>query len=151
MKRLKSRAGRRDLPLSPDLARRLWAARPPDGRGPVFRSEAGTRFIDRNVRRVLSSAATRAGLPWVHPHTFRHTCASLLFKGGIDVRQVADWLGHTDPAFTLRTYISVMGDRLGDPAFLDAAVALPGGTRGATPHPQTAATRALASGDESAL
>jgi D-alanyl-D-alanine carboxypeptidase (penicillin-binding protein 5/6) len=41
-----------------------------------------------------------------HPatHTLRHTCASLLFANGRNIRQVSDWLGHADPAFTLRTY-----------------------------------------------
>lgn len=31
------------------------------------------------------------------------------------IRQVAGWLGHTDPAFTLRTYVHLMDDGLGDP------------------------------------
>lgn len=36
-------------------------------------------------------------------HAFRHTCASLLFAEGRNVKQVSEWLGHTDPAFTLRS------------------------------------------------
>ena len=55
-------------------------------------------------------------------HTFRHTCASLLFEAGKDVKQVQEWLGHADPAITLRTYVHLMDDGLGDADFLDRAV-----------------------------
>ena len=99
LKRLKSRNGRRDLPLSAALARRLWTVRPADGAGPVFATRNGTRYLDRNVRRVLDKATERAGLEWVSFHTFRHTCASMLFDSGRNIRQVCDWLGHADPAF----------------------------------------------------
>jgi hypothetical protein len=73
-------------------------------------------------------------------HTFRHTCASMLFDAGKNVRQVADWLGHSDPAFTLRTYVHLMDGGLGDADFLDAAVpAAEGGKAVAREHPGTAA------------
>ena len=65
-----------------------------------------------------------ADLPWVTFHTFRHTCASLLFAAGRDVAQVAAWLGHADPGFTLRTYVHLMDEGVGDAAFLDAVVDL---------------------------
>ena len=55
-------------------------------------------------------------------HTFRHTCASLLFAGGKNVKQVQVWLGHSDPGFTVRIYIHLMDDGLGDAAFLDELV-----------------------------
>lgn len=37
-------------------------------------------------------------------HWLRHTFATSLIAGGVDVRTVAAWLGHVDPGFTLRTY-----------------------------------------------
>lgn len=135
VKPLKSRNGRRDLPLSPGMARRLWVARPAHGTGPVFATRNGTRYSDRNVRRVLDMAAERAGVPWVSFHAFRHTCASMLFESGKSIRQVAGWLGHSDPAFTLRTYVHLMDNGLGEADFLDAAV----GNTWATQHPGTAA------------
>ena len=52
----------------------------------------------------------------------RHTCASLLFESGKNVEQVQEWLGHADPGFTLRTYVHLMDDGLGDADFLDLAV-----------------------------
>jgi integrase len=47
-------------------------------------------------------------------HAFRHTCASLLFAESRNVKQVAAWLGHADPAFTLRVYVSLLDEGLGD-------------------------------------
>jgi integrase len=142
LRQLKTAAGRRDLPLSPRLARALWAARPAHGRGPVFATRDGGRLADRNVRRVLDGvthakarvrngqletepAPAGSGLEWVGFHTFRHTCASMLFEGGKNIRQVCDWLGHADPAFTLRTYVHLIDAGLGDAVFLDGVVALP--------------------------
>jgi integrase len=46
-------------------------------------------------------------------HTFRHTCASLLFAEGRNVKQVAEWPGHADPAFPLRVYVSLLDEGLG--------------------------------------
>jgi hypothetical protein len=48
---------------------------------------------------------------------------------------VCDWLGHADPAFTLRTYVHLMDGGLGDADFLDAQV----GNLWATQDPKTAA------------
>jgi integrase len=121
---LKSEHSRRDIPLSPGMARRLWAIgadRP--GTDRVFMSPHGLPLSYGNLRRrVLVPAARDAGLPWVTFHTFRHTCASMLFEAGRDVKQVATWLGHADPAFTLRTYVHLMDEGIGDAAFLDHAV-----------------------------
>jgi integrase len=101
----------------------------------VFATRDGGRLADRNLRRVLDAAGERAGLDWVHFHTFRHTCASMLFDAGKNIRQVCDFLGHADPAFTLRTYVHLIDGGLGEVDFLDAAV----GNAGATEHPETAA------------
>lgn len=64
----------------------------------------------------------RAGVPWVTFHTFRHTAASLLFASGKNAKQVAGWLGHSDPAFTLRTYVHLLDGGLGDADALDGMV-----------------------------
>lgn len=121
-KRLKTRDGRRDVPLSPDLARRLWARHGGDD-APLFPASRGGHLNERALRRdVLAPAAIRAGVPWVTFHTFRHTCASMLFASGKNAKQVAGWLGHTDPAFTLRTYVHLLDGGLGDADALDQMV-----------------------------
>jgi integrase len=138
-KGLKSGAGRRDVPLSPGMLKRLHAHRRDNYAGPktpVFPSKAGTELLPANVyRRVLAPAAKAVGFKkevevdgktrersTVSFHTFRHTCASLLFEAGKSIKQVQEWLGHEDPGFTLRTYVHLMDDGLGDADFLDRVV-----------------------------
>ncbi|MDQ0694303.1 site-specific integrase [Streptomyces sp. W4I9-2] len=41
-------------------------------------------------------------------HVLRHTFASVVLHEGETVGRLADWLGHADPAFTLRTYVHFM-------------------------------------------
>lgn len=121
----KSRYGRRNIPLSPGMVATLaerrdqWTyTRDAD---PLFASAGGKCLDVSNVRsRVLRPTARRARLDGVGFHTFRHTCASLLFAAGKDLKQVQHWLGHHDPAFTLSTYVHLLEGGLGDAAFFDA-------------------------------
>jgi integrase len=125
----KSRSGKRDIPLSTAMAQRLWQLHgAPDEL--VFTGPLGGR-VDRDWlwRNILKPAARTAGVPWAGFHTFRHTAASLLFQGGKNIKQVQEWLGHSDPGLTLRTYVHLIDDGLGDADFLDAAV---GATQRAT-------------------
>lgn len=41
-------------------------------------------------------------------HALRHHFASALLDAGVSIRAVADYLGHHDPGFTLRTYAHLM-------------------------------------------
>jgi integrase len=111
----KTSAGRRELPISAAAARWVRENRPSERSAPVFVTKSGTRLSDRNVRRALDAVTEDLDLGWVTPHVFRHTCASRLLSDGRSIRQVAGWLGHTDPAFTLRTYVHLMDDGLGKP------------------------------------
>lgn len=134
-RKLKSGAGRRELPLGSDMRSHLLAHRSASCRGkkaPVFPSATGTELIRGKVaERVLTPAAIAAGFkieepvigkdgtekikirPTVTFHTFRHTCASLLFDDGRNIKQVQEWLGHADPAFTLRTYVHLLDAGVG--------------------------------------
>jgi integrase len=127
----KTRYGKRDIPLSPGLARRLLAARPPGADGQlVFTTSTGGRLNRHNLYRdVLGPATRRVGLDWVTLHTFRHTCASLLFAsptqggGGKNVKQVQEWLGHHSAAYTLKEYVHLIDTGVGEAAFLDEITA----------------------------
>jgi integrase len=123
---LKTPNARRDLPLAPGMARRLWTThRDHEPHEPLFATVRGEPrpLRESTLRRdALEPAREAAGLEWVTFHSFRHTCASLLFESGKNIRQVSDWLGHADPAFTLKTYVHLIDGGLGDVAFLDAAV-----------------------------
>jgi integrase len=117
----KSRYGRRQVPLSERLSQALWRLRGTStDDAPVFASQSGSYLDASNVAaRVLKPAARRAGVPWAGFHTFRHTCATMLFRHGLNAKQVQMWLGHHSPAFTLATYVHLLPDDLPEPCFLD--------------------------------
>ena len=69
-------------------------------------------------RRVLKPVRERACLEWVGFHTFRHTCATLLFAEGRNAVQVQRWLGHHSAAFTLSRYVHLLDGDLGEPLAL---------------------------------
>jgi integrase len=54
---------------------------------------------------------------------FRHTCASLLFERGANVKAVQRWLGHHSPSFTLDTYVHLLSDDIGQPLELGVELA----------------------------
>jgi integrase len=121
----KSRYGLRAIPLSPRMLASLTELRQTSNYraegDPVFASRMGTPLDYTNVyRRVFKPAARRAGVPWAGLHTLRHTCATILFRNGLNAKQVQLWLGHHSPAFTLAVYVHLSVDDLPDPAFLDA-------------------------------
>lgn len=127
----KSHYGRRRIPLSPHMARELWTAQAGPG-DLVFTTPSGTRVNRHNVsRRILRPAATAAGVPWASLHTFRHTCASILFApleqggGAKNVKAVQEWLGHHDAGFTLRTYVHLLEEGVGDAEFFDGILGQP--------------------------
>jgi len=95
----------------------------------VFPSLDGTVLIPENLRRrVVRPTAEEVGTPWAGFHTFRHTCAAILFERGLNVKQVQRWLGHHSPSFTLDTYVHLLDERLPAPieiAEVDAVEVLP--------------------------
>jgi integrase len=117
----KSRYGRRSVPLSHGLSRALWRLRgTASDDAPVFPSRSGGHLDPSNLMaRVLKPAALRAGVPWAGFHTFRHTCATMLFRHGLNAKQAQVWLGHHSPAFTLATYVHLLPDDLPGADFLD--------------------------------
>jgi integrase len=136
----KTDAGVRDVDLVPALADELatWKARAPRARPSdfVFATATGRRPSRDNPRdRVFGAATKRAAkaldeakvdvpLPeGLTPHGMRHTCCSLLFAIGRDPRYVMGFLGHADPAFTLRVYAHEMRRGDGERAALAALVA----------------------------
>lgn len=124
----KSGRGRREVPLSPGLAKalaehRLRSMHSGDERY-VFSGRDGAPVAGRDCYRWYKPAAARAGAPWAGFHALRHTAASRWLLSGVTIAQVARLLGHHDPGFTLRVYISVMPADLPSGEELAAAVGL---------------------------
>ena len=75
-------------------------------------------LVSSNVAsRVLKPAARRTDVGWASFHTLRHTCASTLFRHGVNIKQVQLWLGHHSAAFTLDTYVHLLPDDLPESPF----------------------------------
>ena len=119
----------RDIPLPESIALRLSAhiaAHPavqvalpwkvPGGK-PVtasllFTAPAGAALHRSSFSAVAWQPALRgAGLPCSRGngmHALRHYFASACLHNGVDIRALASYLGHSDPGFTLRTYVHLM-------------------------------------------
>jgi integrase/recombinase XerD len=64
----------------------------------------------RGAYKLLRRIAERAGVGGVHPHAFRHTCATMLVQSGQDIRWVQAYLGHASIRSTqLYTHIAIEG------------------------------------------
>jgi integrase len=65
----------------------------------------------RTPRAESTAAPPReSGAPQMRFYDLRDTAATLMIRSGVDVRTVADILGHADPAMTLRRYAHVLPD-----------------------------------------
>ncbi len=61
-------------------------------------------------RRVWRPAARRAGLPDITFHGLRHSLVAILVAAGCNVREVSEWAGHDNVAFTLTRYGGLFED-----------------------------------------
>lgn len=137
----KSRYGKREIPIDTQLAQTLrehhQTTRLAAPEHLVFPSTAGSTMDQGNLReRTLKPAARKADVPWAGFHTFRHTCATLLFAQGANAVQVQRWLGHHSPAFTLARYVHLLDNNLGQPLSIQAPSANKVQTR-STPNQDT--------------
>jgi len=70
----------------------------------VFTTQIGGPLTPMMLTHAWNRMQEMAGVRHVRLHDLRHLHASLLVREGLDVRTVADRIGHSDPAFTLRVY-----------------------------------------------
>ena len=104
----KTRASRREVPLSPAVVDALQAHYSPTNRSPeglVFATRQGGPLVSNNLRRRgLQSACKRAGLPIINWHCLRHTHGTLLHVQGTPLKVAQAQLGHSHMATTLEVY-----------------------------------------------
>jgi integrase len=105
----KTRASRREVPISPAVVEALKAqylrsaSGSPDGL--VFSTRHGGPLASNNLRRRgLQAVCKRAGLPIIDWHTLRHTHGTLLHVQGTPLKVAQAQLGHSHMATTLDVY-----------------------------------------------
>jgi integrase len=113
----KSARSRRSISLSPAVVAELrvhWKAQqeqrlalglgrtPPDGL--VFSTWEGKPRQPDKLSTDFSTTMNKIGLPRITLHSLRHTHASQLITGGMDILTVSRRLGHGSPAITLNVY-----------------------------------------------
>jgi integrase len=108
----KTDRSRRAIPLSPAVvamlrnhrttqkAERLRASNQWQESGLVFTTELGGPVDPRNLLRVLEVAAKTADVEGVGVHTLRHSAAVAWLEAGMQIKAVADLLGHSSIAIT---------------------------------------------------
>jgi integrase len=74
------------------------------GSGYVFTNQYGGTLYPDAINSILARLCKKYNLPHIHPHTFRHTAASIMLTHGVDVLTVAKMLGHANTTTTLNTY-----------------------------------------------
>lgn len=77
----------------------------------VFLNLRGRRLSRQSAWAILGTAAGRAGVAGVSPHTLRHSFATHMLSGGADVRVVQELLGHASVT-TTQIYTHVTQDTL---------------------------------------
>ncbi|MFC9761381.1 tyrosine-type recombinase/integrase [Rhodococcus jostii] len=113
----KSERSIRTLPLTPALTTALKAARKhqraerlalgedySEGLHVVC-DEAGRGYHPDTISDYWRAVCKKAGVPPIRLHDARHTCGTLMHLQGVPIAVISAWLGHSDSAFTMRTYM----------------------------------------------
>lgn len=126
--KVKSKAGRRQVPilapLAPELAAHKLRSGIRDDAALVFGSDAETPFEPSTVRRRAIAAWAAAELGDVEPiglHEARHTFASVMIAAGVNARAIMEFMGHATITITFDRYGHIMpGARAEAAAVVDA-------------------------------
>jgi integrase len=129
----KSERGKRTLPLTKALSRafrdhrkrqaveRLAVGAAYEDSGYVVVDEIGRPLHPDTLTDRFDRLVAGAGVRRIRLHDARHTCGTLMHLGGEPVAVISAWLGHSSPAFTMRTYVHSQDDALrGAAARLDS-------------------------------
>lgn len=69
-----------------------------------------------SIKKGFAGACERAGLEGITPHILRHTAASWMAEGGVDMFRISRFMGHSDTKVTERRYAKLHPDFLSDAA-----------------------------------
>ena len=70
----------------------------------VFKWEDGRPYSPDFISQKFRSLLEQYKLPHIRFHDLRHSCASLLYEMGYDLKDIMEWLGHSDIKMTGNLY-----------------------------------------------
>ena len=73
-------------------------------KGYLFVDEMGNLILPNTVTDNFAQLLKEHGLRKIRFHDLRHSCASLLLKQGVPMKQIQEWLGHSDISTTANIY-----------------------------------------------
>ena len=66
--------------------------------------EMGNIIPPNYLSEAFPKLLARHGMRHIRFHDLRHTCASMLLKNGVPMKQIQEWLGHSDFSTTANIY-----------------------------------------------
>lgn len=70
----------------------------------IYVNELGQRIKPGYITQNFPILLNKHGFRHIRYHDLRHSCASLLLASGISMKEVQEWLGHSDYATTANIY-----------------------------------------------
>ena len=81
----------------------------------VFTDESGYRLTKSVVYRTYKALVKSIGRPEARFHDLRHSSASFLINAGFNLKEIQEWMGHSDIATTGNIYKEKFGDKFENP------------------------------------
>lgn len=70
----------------------------------IYVNDLGVPYQPNYVTQHFKIVLQNHGLRIIRFHDLRHTCASLLLKNGVSMKEIQEWLGHSNFSTTANTY-----------------------------------------------
>ena len=138
--RAKTKSSLRSLPLIEDLREKLLERKAQQEEnkkicgncynhaydGYVFVDPMGKLYVPDEVSDHFRTLLKQKGLRHIRFHDLRHSCASLLLANGVPMKQIQEWLGHSDMGTTANIYSHLdFNSKINSANVMDGVLSLP--------------------------